>query len=183
MTRHTKRIHDAACDTWDLPRAGQGGDLRPRSGPDDVTDRYLAAIAPAYDRLSRVLAQLCGIFLLALTRDAQGNGLHLDHAMYGVARDQLNEARETLGGVPVPDPAHRHHAAMGQMAAHLSDAARDMDRMSALKTTPDRDIAKREILKRLAEAQHLLIATAEPDSGITPVDFTHACCNCTTGAA
>jgi len=180
MLQSKPRIHDAACDTWDLPKVSQSGALHPEIGKDTATDRYLASIAPAYGQLGRVLAQLSGIFLLALTRTGGGlePHLHLDHAMYAIAHDQLEHAHETIQSVSVPERARRHHAGLSDMIRHLSDAALGMDRLSAQKGEAGHATAKREILKHMAEAQRLLIATAEPDAGVTPVDFNNACCSC-----
>ncbi|WP_099825557.1 hypothetical protein [Oceaniglobus indicus] len=172
----TQRLHDATCDVWDLPQAGAAGDLHPATGTDPATDRYLATIAPAYGVLGRVMAQLSGIFLLALTRDGGGPGLHLDHGMYTIARDQLAEAQDTVASVTVPETARRHHAALDNLAAQLAAAARGIERMAARMSGDEH--ARRDVLRHLAEAQRLLIATAEPDAGITPVDFDNACCSC-----
>ena len=53
-----------------------------------------------------------------------------------------------------------------------------MDSLSALLGQQARDDAKHEIIRKLHVVQRLLIATAEPDANITPVDFSHACCTC-----
>jgi len=178
MTIPASTIHKAECDVWDMPRADSMDRLHPQAGRDAVTDRYLAQIAPAYDLLARGLAQLSGVFLLALTRDGQGPGLHLDHPVYTVALDQMIEAREIIALTTAPAPARRHRDGLVALAARLSDAAQGMDRLPARSAAVDREAGTREVLRHLAAAQALLIATAEPDAGITPVDFDHACCSC-----
>jgi hypothetical protein len=180
MTAEDQRIHKADCDVWDLPPTKTQKRLHPEMGRDPATDRYLARIAPAYDGLGRVMAQLSGIFLLALTRDGTGPDLHLDHSMYTIALDQLAEAREIIGGAVAPAPALRHRAGLVDLADRLADVAAGMDRMAGRGHVSDRDFDRTNVLKRLAAAQRLLIATAAPGAGITPVDFNHACCNCTT---
>ncbi len=176
MSRPDRPLHEVDCDVWDLPRTDTAEPLHPETGHDPATDRYLARIGPAYERLGRVMAQLSGIFLLALTRDGKGPGLHLDHALYSVARDQLAEAREIIAGAVAPGPAQRHRRGLMDLADRLEEAARGMDRMTT--RSGDGDADRRDVLKRLAAAQRLLIACAEPDAGITPVDFDNACCNC-----
>ena len=171
-------LHQASCDVWDMPRSDAVESFHPETGRDPATDLYLARIAPAYERLARVLAQLCGVFLLALTRDGKGTVIHLDHAIYTIALDQLGESREIIGGAVAPEAAQRHRTGLVDLADHLAAAAAGMDRMSGRRTGVDFDTDKRDVLKCLAVAQRLLIATAEPDAGITPVDFDHACCNC-----
>jgi len=178
MSVRQRMIHRAECDAWDLPPAGTAERLHPETGRDEAVDRYLARIAPGYDRLGRAMAQLSGVFLLALTRDGQAPGLHLDHAIHALALDQLAEARDILGGVAAPEPARRHHAGLLDLAECLSAAAAGMDRMAGRRDAAGRETDKRDVLQRLAAAQRLLIATAAPDAGITPVDFEHACCNC-----
>jgi hypothetical protein len=56
-----------------------------------------------------------------------------------------------------------------------------MDRAPSTLVGAGREAQSREAAKRLHAAQRLLIATAEPDAQIAPVDFSHACCSC--GAA
>lgn len=176
MSQQPRRLHRSDCDVWDLPAADAAGSLQPSTGLDPETDRYLAEIAPAYERLGRVMAQLGGIFLLTLTRDGTGAGLHLDHAMYSVARTQLAEARDTIRAARPPATARRHHAGLSDLDDHLGEAADGMDRAAASRGVADTD--RRDILRRLAAAQRLLVACAEPDVGMTPVDFENACCNC-----
>jgi hypothetical protein len=177
MTAQQSTIHQVDCDVWNLPSSITIEErLHPKTGLDPATDQYLASIAPAYDGLGRVMAQLSGIFLLVLTR--AGPGLHLDHAIYTVALDQLAEAREIIRSVVAPDLARRHRAGLVDLADRLTEAAAGMDRMAGRRYLSYRETDKRNILQRLAAAQRLLIATAEPDSGITPVDFNNACCNC-----
>lgn len=178
MNATQRTLHQADCDVWDLPDPRTAPQLHLKPGRDPATDRYLAQIAPAYEVLGRVLAQLSGVFLLALTRDGRGPGLHLDHAVYTIALDQLAEARDILGGALAIEPTQRHKAGLDDLANRLSDAAAGMDRMAGRRYAAQGDTDKQDILKSLAAAQRLLIATAEPDAGITPVDFDNACCNC-----
>ncbi len=176
MILEKRTVHQADCDVWDLPKASDN--LHPAPGPDAATERYLAQMKPAYDGLARVLAQLSGVFLLALTRDGAGPGLHLDHPVYTIALNDLAEARETIGGVVAPDAGRHHRAGLVDLADRLADTAAGMDRMTRRRIATDRESDKRAVLQHLAAAQRLLVATAEPDAGLTPVDFDHACCNC-----
>lgn len=169
-------LHAHHCDIWALADAAP--EASPPAQGDEATARYLAQVRPIYDTMARVMAQLAGIFLLRLTSATPG--LHLDHEMYGTACEQLGGARERLASLRVPPSAGRHHAALARMGTHLGEAARGMDRLATRAGARD-DSARRAVMRDLHAAQRLMIATAEPDANIAPVDFSHACCSC--GAA
>jgi hypothetical protein len=169
-------IHDAQCGIWDIPEASDVDVILQGGYEDEAIASYLAHASPLYNVLSRVLAQLSGVLLLAMTRGHQV--LSLDHAIYTTAVEQLSEARERLRALKVPAAASRHHAALQDLAGRLEEAAKKMDALSALLSQQARGDAKHEIIRELHVAQRLLIATAEPDANITPVDFSHACCTC-----
>lgn len=169
-------IHDAQCGIWDIPEASNVDVILRGGYEDEAIASYLAHASPIYNVLSRVLAQLSGVLLLAMTRGHRD--LSLDHAIYTTAVDQLSEARERLHALKAPAAASRHHAALQDLAGSLAEAATKMDALSAMLGQQARDDAKHEIVRKLHVAQRLLIATAEPDANITPVDFSHACCTC-----
>lgn len=169
-------IHDAQCGIWDIPDASQVDVILDGGYRDEAVASYLAHASPLYNVLSRVLAQLSGVLLLAMTRGHRD--LSLDHAIYTTAVEQLAEARDRLRALKSPPAAARHHAALQELAACLADAAKTMDSLSALVGQHARDDARHDIIRKLHVAQRLLIATAEPDANITPVDFSHACCTC-----
>lgn len=169
-------IHEAQCGIWDIPEVSSVDVILEGGYQDEAIASYLAQASPLYNVLSRILAQLSGVLLLAMTRGHQD--LSLDHAIYTTAVEQLTEARERLRALKAPASASRHHAALQDLADRLAEAAKKMDSLSALIGQQARDDAKREIIRKLHVAQRLLIATAEPDANITPVDFSHACCTC-----
>lgn len=171
-------VHAADCGVWDQPGAERIDALIAAGYEDEAVARYLAEARPVYDALGRVLAQLSGVLLLAMT---SRRALSLDHAMFRTAREQLAEAAERLASIRAPAAAARHVAALGDLAEHLAAAARGMDRAPGALVGAPREERLRETVKRLQAAQRLLIASAEPDARIAPVDFSHACCSC--GAA
>ena len=66
---------------------------------------------------------------------------------------------------------------MADCAGHLRGVIRGMGNLpSSLGAL--REVGQRDIIRALHVAQRLLIATAEPDARITPVDFSNACCSC-----
>ncbi|MBO0904724.1 hypothetical protein [Jiella sonneratiae] len=170
-------FHASHCDVWDLPPPPEADARLAHVEPgDEAMQRYRSGVRPVYETLARVMAQLSGLFLLRLT--GGGRALQLDHPMFGVACDQLAAGRDDLRALAVPAAATRHHAALSLMAGHLAAAAQAMDRLAASRgAAPDED-GKRGVLRQLHAAQGLLIAAAEPDAGITPIDFSHACCSC-----
>lgn len=166
-------LHAARCDVWDLLPEGDGTPVSyDRSSADG--GRYGAAIRPIYDDLGRAMAQLSGLFLLRLT--GNGSGLHLDHDMYKVACEKLAEARARLADITPPSLAARHHGALAELAGHLSEAALAMDRLAARQSADE--AGRKAVLRHLHCAQQLLVAAAEPDAGVTPIDFSNACCSC-----
>ena len=173
-------LHDADCGIWDIPATSGVDRIFAAGYRDEATAQYLSQVTPLYAALSRVLAQLSGLMLSSLTTRRGGGALDLDHAIYATATEQLREAGERLRALRVPQAAVRHHAAMGDCAEHLQAVARDMQKLTA-SLGALRAAGQRDIIRQLHVAQRLLIATAEPDARITPVDFSNACCSC--GAA
>lgn len=178
-TRTAETVHAADCGIWDIPETSGVEQIFAAGYRDEATARYLSQVTPIYAVLSRVLAQLSGVLLLALTVPAgrKAGALDLDHAVFTVAADQLTEARERLRALHAPAAAARHHAALSDCAQHLHHAMQGMDRLPT-SLGALRDAAQRDIIRALHSAQRLLIATAEPDARITPVDFSNACCSC-----
>lgn len=169
-------IHDAKCGIWDIPDASGVDVILVGKYRDEAVATYLSEASPLYNAFSRILAQLSGVLLLAMTRGYRD--LSLDHAIYTTAVEQLEEARERLRALKAPAVASRHHAALQDLGSCLAESATKMDALSAIIGRDAREDAKHEVIRKLHVAQRLLIATAEPDANITPVDFSHACCTC-----
>jgi len=169
-------LHAAHCGIWDLPDTGEVEAILGAGYEDEAVANYLAAARPVYDTLARVLAQLAGLFLLQAT--TKSSGLSLDHAMFAVARDQLGEAVERARALVAPAAAQCHKDGLIDLGTRLAEAIRGMDNLSVVIGEELRTHRTREVLNTLHAAQRLLIACAEPDARITPVDFSHACCTC-----
>lgn len=174
------KFHDAECGIWDVPETSGAEHIFAAGYEDEVVAAYLSQATPLYATLSRILAQLSGIMLLALSVRRKSGALDLDHAIHTTALDQLAELQDRLRALHVPHAAARHHGALQICADHLGAALRGMDTLPA-SLGIFRDAAQKDIILHLHCAQRLLIATAEPDAKITPVDLSHACCSC--GAA
>lgn len=171
------RLHDAECDIWDIPATSGVEQIFNAGYQDEATAAYLSQATPLYAAQSRILAQLSGVLLLALAAPRKSASLDLDHAIYTSARDQLSELQERLRALHIPQAAMRHHGALRTCADHLGNALRGMDSLPTSLGTL-RDAGQKDIIRQLHHAQRLLIATAEPDAQITPVDLSHACCSC-----
>lgn len=175
------KLHDAGCGIWDIPAMSGVEQIFAAGYQDEATAAYLSQVTPLYAAQSRILAQLSGVLLLALATPRKSTSLDLDHAIFTSARDQLSELQERLRALHIPPAATRHHRALQTCADHLSNALRGMESLPTSLGTL-RDVGQKDIIRQLHYAQRLLIATAEPDAQITPVDLSHACCSCAVAA-
>lgn len=170
------KLHEAGCGVWDVPDASDVEFIIDAGFGDEAIAGYLAHARPVYDTLNRVLAQLSGVLLLAMTSGK--SDLALDHDVYRIALERLSEAHERQRALKAPASAARHHAVLADIVVRLEAAAKDMDALSAILGRDAREAHMRKIIIKLHGAQRLLVAAAQPDANITPVDFSHACCTC-----
>lgn len=172
------KIHEAHCDVWATPEMSSPDVLLTAGYEDEATIAYLASVSPLYAALSRILAQYSGILLLAMTDTRTIVGL--DQGLWRSAQDQLAEADDRLQSVEAPAVAIQHWHALNSIAKGLKTTAVKLDRVSVHHDPTNRKENITVLLKQLQSIQRLLIATAEPDANITPVDFESACCTCRT---
>jgi hypothetical protein len=168
-------LHAADCGVWDaLP--GEAPEALALAGADPANAAYLSQIAPLYRAAVRVLGQLSGVLVLAMTT---GRGtLSLDHRLYASVADQLAEARGRLAEVRAPAAAARHHETLAAVLDHLDAAAQALDRVPTTLAPATRAADTRTVVARLHAAQRLVVAAAVPGANITPVDLSNACCSC-----
>lgn len=169
-------LHAADCGVWDIPRTQDIDLLVSGPGFDDAAATYLTEIAPLYHSLAQVLAQVSGVLLLAMT--SRHGAIPLDHSAWQEARRRLAEAPQRMRGLKLPPAAATHFRAMEEIAAHLGAAAAEVEAAATTLAETPREARLRQALARLHAAQKLLVAAAVPDAKITPVDLSHACCNC-----
>ncbi|MEJ8569962.1 hypothetical protein [Microbaculum marinum] len=167
-------IHGADCSIWDLP-ADAAPDALIGEGIDrDEVIAYLGAARPVYDAFKRVLGQFAG--LLLLSQADSRSVVDLDLPMHTSARDQLLEATERLRAVPATAAVERHRDALLAIAGLLRSG---LEKLEKDLSSPRRAEAEFEAMSALLhEAQRRLLAASEPRAGMTPVDFSHACCSC-----
>jgi hypothetical protein len=166
------RIHRADCDIWDTPADAMPEALIASGIEDEDVVRYCAAARPVYDAYKRVLGQLSGVLLLAQTGadDPAWRDRILD-----AAGEQLAEARERLGALRSTPPVARHHDLLAGLAEQLA-ALHARLRRAVLLVGADRDWDR--LVSELYATHRRLLAASEPRAGMTPVDFSHACCSC-----
>ena len=172
-------LHAANCGIWDIPQTADVDRLVAGLRLDEGSALYLTEVAPLYHSLARVLAQLSGVLLLAMT--AARFALPLDHPAWSDAKARLAEASARLKTHAAPPSATAHFRSIEALADHLAGAAREIEAAAPAQSGPLRRHRLQAALGRLHAAQKLLVATAAPDANITPVDLSHACCSC--GAA
>lgn len=168
--RESAHIHASDCVTWST----QGIDpaLCLNAFNDEALAHYLSEVRPIYEQLKRVLGQISGLLILTQTTPARADR---DQPMVTTAREQLTEARELWRTVYPPAAAKYHHAAFGGIAERLSAVLAAVDGRRFDLVTPDShdlDTA----MRHLFSAHGLLLAVSNDRAGMTPVNFSHACC-------
>ena len=166
-------VHHPTCSIWDTPQESQPDALLKSGIGDEAIASYLADTRPLYDAAKRCVGQLSGILLLLQTDSLERN--RNDLLLASVSR-QLREATERLGAIKAPPTATRHQAALADLLVLLSRILSRLDRLADLidPASPDLDA----VVDALFSAQRSLLRVSEPSAGLTPVDFTAACCNC-----
>lgn len=173
--RESAHIHASDCVTWSAQ--GIDPEICLNAFDDEALAHYLSEVRPIYEQFKCVLGQISGLLILAQTKPARADR---DQPMVTTAREQLTEARELWRTVRPPATARRHHAAFGGIAERLSAVLAAVDWCRFDLATPDSydlDTA----MRHLFSAHGLLLAVSNDRVGMTPVNFSHACC-CGAGA-
>ena len=128
------------------------------------------ALAPVYDRLSRILGQIAGLIMLS------GSSLEAGRISSHLAsvKDQLAEAREAFAGLSSPNRLARSFAAAGSAIPALDALAAGLAKRPAGTLRDDAEFGA--ALDRIAAIRAALHAASAPGLGIGVVDFTSACC-------
>lgn len=166
-------VHRPTCSIWDTPEESKADALLKAGIRDERIVSYLADTRPLYDAAKRCVGQLSGILLLLQTDSLDRN--RNDLLLASVSR-QLGEATDRLSAVKAPATAARHQAALADLLVLLRRILSRLDRLADLidPASPDLDA----VVDALFSAQRSLLMLSEPAAGLTPVDFTAACCNC-----
>ena len=139
-----------------------------------VSDRaYLSTLRPVYDAMKRCLGQMAGLLLLLQTRCLDP---HRADVMHDAMREILVELSDRLCVLKAPEGAQRHFHGLEALVRQLEAGAEQLSRQKDLIDPASADLDA--LVRRLFAIQQGLLAAAEPRAGLSPVDFTAACCTC-----
>jgi hypothetical protein len=128
------------------------------------------ALAPLFDRLSRILGQVAGLLLLSgAGLDAERLSSHL-----AAVKDQLAEAREALTGLRTPRRLPISFKAAGNALSAMEEFTRRLAKRPG--GTLGDDAEFKTALDRMAAIRAQLLTASAPSLGIGLVDFASACC-------
>lgn len=168
-------VHGASCSIWDVPPQSQPDALLSAAVRTEEAAAYLAEVRPLYDAVKRCIGQLSGVLLLLQTNCLDRNR---DGLLIASVSDQLHQAHDRLRAMCVPSVANRHHAILSELLTLLDRILTRLDRLRDLIDPASPDLGA--VVGALFSAQHALMAASLPAAGLSPVDFTAACCNCRT---
>lgn len=166
-------IHRPDCSTWDTPAESRADHLVSIGYRDESIAVYLATLRPVYDAMKRCLGQMAGLLLLLQTRSLDPHRASLAH---DAIRDLLVELSDRLRALTAPEGAQRHFQRLEALVRQLEAGAEQLNRQKDLIDPASTGLDA--LVGRLFAAQQGLLAAAEPRAGLSPVDFTAACCTC-----
>jgi hypothetical protein len=166
-------IHDLNCSTWDTPAESGADHLVALGYQDERIAAYLSTLRPVYDAMKRCLGQMAGLLLLLQTRSLDPHRAGVTH---DTMRDLLAELSDRLRALKAPESAQRHFHSLEVLVRQLETGAEQLNRQKDLIDPASADLDA--LVRTLFAIQHGLLAAAEPRAGISPVDFTAACCTC-----
>lgn len=167
-----RSVHSADCTIWETPPDAQPDALLAAGINEDEVVRYCGEVRPVYDAFKRVLGQLSGVLLLAQTG---ADDPAWRESILDTAKGQIEAARDRLATLRPSRPAQRHYDALVRLAAQLEALhaeIRGETRLVGAEREWDR------LVSELFSVHRGLLAVSEPRAGMTPVDFSHACCSC-----
>jgi hypothetical protein len=166
-------IHDPDCSTWDTPAESGADHLVAIGYQDERIALYLSTLRPVYDAMKRCLGQMAGLLLLLQTRCLDPHRAGVTH---DAMREGLAEISDRLRALQAPEGAQRHFRGLEALVRQLEAGAEQLNRQKDLIDPASADLDA--LVRRLFAIQQGLLAAAEPRAGLSPVDFTAACCTC-----
>lgn len=133
---------------------------------------YVVTTRPIYDGLRRLIGQLAGLLVLV---HAGGRRDVLDLGDVPAARERWNDLEQRLGAIRPPQRLQSHFRRIEAAHATLGEVLHDFD---LARLQPDWQQQLDRAGESIKGAYILLQAASEPRVGMTPVDFSHACCSC-----
>lgn len=175
---HKPAIHHPDCEALEQP-----ANAVPIPSADDVDGqaseeaiRYGLSVRPHYEILKRSLGQISGFLILAY---ASQKSDALDIEAVAAAREQFLAARDALCGLRPPAVGAAHHRTLLR-AADLLDGAFGLLHHKGFRQSDER---RDEVAQRLQAVHRLILSASDDRFAMTMVDFSHACCNCTSLAS
>ena len=166
-------IHDPNCSTWDTPAESGADHLVAMGYHDERIARLSVVPAPGLRRDETLSRTDGGSLLLLQTRCLDPHRAGVTHdAMRGI----LAELSDRLRALKAPEGAQRHFRGLEALVRQLEAGAEQLNRQKDLIDPASADLDA--LVRRLFAIQHGLLAAAEPRAGLSPVDFTAACCTC-----
>jgi hypothetical protein len=162
-------VHLAGCDILDMP-ADNLDPLADISVTQDELIAYALALRPHYDKLGRLIGQLAGLFILAQARGRFDPGFEA----FATPLEQARECHDALHSITAPAGVRRQHWCMCRAMQLVKDVT------GQFTTSLDGGERVREQValwtEQLKRANTLLRWASERSLGLSPVDFSQACC-------
>jgi hypothetical protein len=171
-------IHRLDCEAIAAGQAARCAETEDRATIDGETSLneaiagYVVAIRPIYDALRRLIGQVAGLLVLV---HAGGRRDILDLPDVSAARERCNEIEQRLDALQPPHGLQFHFGRLEATQVTLGDVLRDLD---AARRQPDWQQHLDRAGERIKSAYAFLQSASEPRAGMTPVDFSRACCSC-----
>ncbi len=138
----------------------------------DAIAAYLSDVRPVYDAAKNCIGQLSGILLLLQTASLERRNEFIIASVV----QQLNRSMDLWHSVKGPPVVQKHRTAMGELLTLLRKILLRFDRLDGLVTPSSPDLET--VVTALFSAHRTFLAISDPAGGLSPVDFTAACCNC-----
>jgi hypothetical protein len=152
--------------------AQDGATVAGETALNEVIAGYVVAIRPIYDGLRRLIGQVAGLLVLV---HAGGRRDVLDLPEVSAARERWSDLEQRLGAIQSPQGLQSHFRRLEAAHATLGEVLHDLD---FARLQPDWQQHLDRAGERVKRAYAFLQAASEPRVGMTPVDFSHACCGC-----
>jgi hypothetical protein len=151
--------------TGDDPAEG----LADRSG---AIAAYAVSARPIYDGIRRLIGHVAGLLVLV---EAGGRRDVLDLPDLAAARERWTELEDRLHATRVPHGLEAHFTRLGKAHAAVGEV---LDEFAAARRQRRWRHHIGQAGERITFAYSCLQSASEPQAGMTPVDFNHACCSC-----
>ena len=162
-------VHLAGCDILDMP-ADEVDLMTDITVRRDELIAYALAIRPHYDQVGRLIGQLAGLFILAQVRGR----FDPDFEAVKSPLEQARECADAVRSITAPASVRRQHWCITRAMALIGEVT-DGFTLSLRGSERVREQIG-EWSEQLKRANTLLRWASDRSLGLTPVDFSQACC-------